>query len=88
MLYSVSGAKSYVGFTNDLKRRLFEHNVSEKTGFTLRYRPWLLIHEEAFDDKATAIKREKFLKSGVGREEVKGIIEGYLVRYPPKAEKD
>mgnify|MGYP001202153497 CR=1 FL=1 len=34
VLYSKSSGKSYVGFTNDIERRLFEHNVSETKGPT------------------------------------------------------
>ncbi|MFN4315360.1 MAG: GIY-YIG nuclease family protein [Chitinophagaceae bacterium] len=43
VLYSMSGGRSYVGYSNDVERRLFEHNVSESRGFTKRYRPWELI---------------------------------------------
>ena len=57
------------------------------------YRPWTLIHEESFDNKEEAIQREKFFKSGRGREIVTQITLKYLsenvnVRYPPEAEKD
>jgi putative endonuclease len=88
VLYSPSSTKTYTGFTNNVERRLMEHNVTEATGFTLRYRPWTLMHSEPFESKADAIKREKFLKSGKGRELIKGIVRDYLVRYPPQAEKD
>jgi putative endonuclease len=78
VLYSVRCGKTYVGFSVDLERRLHEHNVSERKGFTLRCRPWLLIHQEAFESKEAAMKREKFLKSGQGRELIKEMIAGYL----------
>ena len=78
VLYSMSGNKSYVGYTNDVERRMFEHNVSEVSGFTLRYRPWILIHSEPYADKGSAIVREKFLKTGRGREEIKLFIRNYF----------
>ena len=55
-----------------------EHNVSEVRGFTLRYRPWILIHTESYVDKESAIAREKFFKTGRGREEFKFFISNYL----------
>ena len=78
ILYSLSSGKTYTGFSDDVKRRLFEHNVSEKKGYTLRYRPWLLIHEEVYMTKVEAMARERYLKSGRGREEVKRILSKYL----------
>ena len=56
----------YVGVTNDLKRRLDRHNCA-KTGSTIGYGPFRLVHTEEFPDYQTARKREKFLKSGAGR---------------------
>ena len=93
VLYSISAEKTYVGFTNNLERRFMEHNVTEATGFTLRYRPWILIRFEKFSDKTQAMKREKFLKSGQGRESIKLFVKEFqkhsiVVRYPPEAEKD
>jgi putative endonuclease len=78
VLYSMSSQKTYVGFTKDVNRRLFEHNVSETKGFTLRYRPWTLIYTESFASKEEAMKREKFLKTGRGREELKQYVLEYL----------
>ncbi len=92
ILYSGSGRKTYTGYTNDIERRLFEHNVSETKGFTLRYRPWVLIYTECFEGKPEAVAREKFFKTGQGREQLKLIVASFLnkgrVRYPPEAEKD
>ena len=78
VLNSMSGSKSYVGYTNDIQRRIFEHDVSEVRGFTLRYRPWILIHTESYGDRESAIVREKFFKTGRGREEIKLFISNYL----------
>ncbi len=55
-----------------------EHNVTASKGFTLRYRPWILIRTESFDSKAAALIKEKFFKTGRGREEIKLFIQSYL----------
>lgn len=51
----------YIGSTNDLKRRLFEHNkaknLSTKYGI-----PWNLVYYEAFQSQKDCLKREKDLK--------------------------
>ena len=57
VLYSVEGLKTYTGFSNDVERRLREHNVTETKGFTLRYRPWTLIRKEPFATNEEATDR-------------------------------
>jgi putative endonuclease len=92
ILCSPSSGKTYTGFSNNLARRLTEHNISETTGYTLRYRPWVLIYTENVETKNEAMKREKFFKSGQGREEVKRIARKFLndgmTWSPPVAGKD
>ena len=52
----------YVGVTNDLVRRAFEHREGLADGFTKRYGIKQLVHLERFDDPRSAIQREKNLK--------------------------
>ena len=78
ILYSIAFGKSYCGYTNNISRRFEEHNYTEKSGFTLRYRPWTLIHTETFVEKKDAMQREKFLKTGKGRVEIQILISKYL----------
>ena len=59
-----------------------EHNFTERKGFTLRYRPWELVYTKIFGNKLDAMRREKFLKSGFGREEIKKIASNYLLINP------
>jgi putative endonuclease len=60
----------YVGMTNDPERRIKEHN-SGKTRSTRFYRPWKVLLTESFQTRIEARKREKYLKSGIGREFIK-----------------
>ena len=53
----------YIGVTNDLARRMLEHVHGMTDGFTTKYRITRLVHFEVFADAATAIRREKQLKS-------------------------
>jgi putative endonuclease len=52
----------YIGITNDLARRVFEHREGTADGFTKRYGVKLLVYAEAFTDIRDAIDREKALK--------------------------
>jgi putative endonuclease len=52
----------YLGITNDLVRRLFEHRSKAVKGFTTRYGVDKLVWFEICDDAMTAIAREKELK--------------------------
>ncbi len=52
----------YIGVTNDLVRRVFEHREGDADGFTKRYGIKRLVHYEAYDDVVTAIQREKTMK--------------------------
>jgi putative endonuclease len=52
----------YIGVTNDLARRAFEHKEGLGRGFTRRYGVKLLVHFEVTDDVRAAIQREKNLK--------------------------
>ena len=62
----------YVGLTNDLKRRIAEHN-NGKNRSTKAYKPFFLIHDEQFETRAEARTKEKYLKSGIGKEFLKLI---------------
>lgn len=65
----------YVGFTDCIERRLKEHN-SGKTQSTKGYKPWKLIFMENADCRENARNREKYFKSGCGKEFLKQIIQG------------
>ena len=63
-VYVIRNLKSfsiYYGYTNDLKRRLAEHN-SNNSAFTKDKGKWELIYYEAYKSKVDAQTREKMLK--------------------------
>ena len=53
---------TYVGYTNDLKRRIKLHNSGKGAKFT-RGRKWELIYKEKVDSKSKAISREYYIKN-------------------------
>ena len=58
------GKKSvtYVGYTNNLKKRIILHNSSKGAKFT-RGRKWKLIYKEKLKSKSKAISREYYIKN-------------------------
>ena len=52
----------YIGFTNNLKRRMIEHKLGLVEGFTKKYDLKRLVHVEQFEYVKNAIGREKQLK--------------------------
>ena len=53
---------TYVGYTNDLKKRIILHNSGKGAKFT-RGRKWILLYKEKFKSKKEAISREYYIKN-------------------------
>jgi len=70
VLKSVERNYIYVRLTNSVERRLSEHNKG-KERTTRAYRPFDLLFTESFVTRVEARKREKYLKSGCGKEWIK-----------------
>jgi putative endonuclease len=70
VLKSESKNRFYIGISANLERRLKEHNDG-KTKSTKHYRPWILVFSEIYENRILARVREKYLKSGSGREFIK-----------------
>ena len=64
----------YRGMTEDLNNRLVEHNNKALSFWTKRGTNWELLYKEEFYNKTEALKREKWLKTGVGREFLERIL--------------
>ena len=74
-VYAIKSQKDgriYVGMTSNLKRRIIEHN-SKKTRSTKAYVPWVLFFTEICSDRQNARIREKYWKSGTGKEQLKKL---------------
>ncbi len=72
ILISKKDNKRYIGCTGDLKRRLLEHH-SGRVKSTRYRRPLELIYTEEFGTKKEAVARERYLKTGKGREYLRNI---------------
>lgn len=64
----------YIGVTNNLVRRVWEHKQKIVKGFTERYQINKLIYYEEFKDAESAITREKQLKGGSRQKKVKQVL--------------
>jgi putative endonuclease len=66
VLESLGERKRYIGYTNNLKKRLEEHNA-KKSFATKPYTPYTLIYYEACLNQGDAKRRERYLKTTQGR---------------------
>ncbi|MCR5888155.1 GIY-YIG nuclease family protein [Hymenobacter sp. J193] len=64
ILTNANHAVLYIGITNDLPRRIYEHRTGLHPGFTRKYNVHHLTYWEQFTDVNAAIEREKQLKGG------------------------
>ena len=62
LLASKKHGTLYLGVTNDIVRRVYEHKTKAVPGFTSRYNITRLVWFEIYDDPISAISREKELK--------------------------
>ncbi|NJN50287.1 MAG: GIY-YIG nuclease family protein [Polaribacter sp.] len=77
VLKSIVDGRLYKGFTQDIGKRLKEHNFG-KTKSTKGYKPWVLIYSEEVETRKDARESEKYLKSGIGREFLKNVLKEKL----------
>ena len=60
----------YIGVTNDLEKRIYEHRTKLIDGFTKKYNVSKLVYYEVFNDIYNAITREKQVKSGSRKKKI------------------
>ena len=87
ILLSIKDHRFYTGFTNDLKRRLEEHEKGESIATKYR-RPLRLVYYEVCKEQQDALARERHLKSGRGKKYLKSRIKVHLHNTFLKLSKD
>lgn len=76
IIKSIKDNKFYTGFTNDIDRRLEEHNKGcSSTPSTTSRSPFVLVHVELVENRKDARALEKWMKSGIGRDIRKELFE-------------
>jgi putative endonuclease len=73
ILQSIKTKRLYIGHTDDLDRRLDEHNTGRGGQYTRQNGPWKLVYNELHPSRSSAIKREQFLKSTKGSQDKKRL---------------
>ncbi len=69
----------YTGATNDMQKRILEHN-SGRNPSTKYGVPWKLIYCEICINKSDAFAREKYLKSGMGKRYLKNRLKFFFAK--------
>lgn len=77
VLESKKNGYLYKGFCKNITKRLSEHNIGQ-TQSTKNGIPWKLIYCEIFVNKEDAVAREKYLKTGWGRNFLKKTLKNYF----------
>ncbi len=77
ILLSLKDDKLYIGLTTNLKQRLTDH-FKGKSKATSPRRPFKLIYCEYFFSKHDAFRREKYLKTNIGKRMIKNILKESL----------
>jgi putative endonuclease len=78
ILHSENDQNFYVGFTNNLKRRIQEH-ADGKVSSTKNRRPLNLVYWEGCLNQQDATNREKYLKSSWGKRYIRNRLKNYLM---------
>lgn len=64
----------YTGSTSNLEMRLQQHNSDQSTS-TKNRGPWDLVYHEEFGTLVEAVRRERYFKTGRGRDELRKLLE-------------
>jgi len=73
ILLNKDKARTYTGVTEDINKRLAEHN-SGKVKSSAPYRPYKVIYTESFETLVEARQKERFYKTTTGRRQMKAMF--------------
>jgi putative endonuclease len=73
VLRSKTTGRFYTGSTSNLSARIEQHNTDASKS-TKHHGPWELVHQEDFQSRSEAVRRERELKTGKGRDELKRLL--------------
>ena len=80
VLHSKKENKLYIGFTANLKRRIEDHSKG-KVNVTRNWLPLVFIYAELYTNKKDALQRERFFKTGWGRQYLNKILVNTLKNF-------
>jgi len=81
VLHSQADKGLYIGFSEDLTRRMCFHSQG-RSASTSHRRPLRLVYYEAYASRSDAVGRERFLKSGAGRRHLDKQLRNYFLESP------
>jgi len=73
ILQSINSGRYYIGHTDEITRRLTEHN-SGMSKYTRRERPWKLVYTENYTTRSAAMRRELEIKSKKSKKYIVELI--------------
>ncbi len=74
ILYSPILDKFYIGFTNKHVHTRLQKHLSNHKGFTAKAKDWQIVYTETYEDKSTALKREREIKNWKSKDSVKKLV--------------
>ena len=77
VLQSQKNDSLYIGYTNNLRKRVVEHNRKMNIS-TKSFTPWQIIHYEAYRNRDDARRRENYLKTNQGSRLLKRMLKEYF----------
>ncbi len=77
VLQSLKNQSLYIGYTQDIKKRLGQHNNGESS-YTKKFIPWKLVHYEAYRNEDDAKRRERYLKTNQGSRLLKRMLKEFF----------